>query len=170
MRTCQKRWTIVRRGERGSGISELAPRHDDDDDIYIYIYIYIYICTCVCNSGSKNTRKSSISAFSYPNFLEMLKVNVNLLNTKNYFKMKTWNEERIFLPSIIVHSVLSKWRNNILNVLLFSINTHTHTHTHKRIYIYIYIYIYKYIYIYIYICLIARMTVLNEEVSWGVAR
>ena len=32
---------IGRRGERGSGISVLAARHDDDD-IYIYIYIYIY--------------------------------------------------------------------------------------------------------------------------------
>ncbi len=28
-----------RNGERGSGISALAARHDDDDDIYIYIYI-----------------------------------------------------------------------------------------------------------------------------------
>ena len=34
---------IGRNGERGSGISALAARHDDDD-IYIYIYIYIYIC------------------------------------------------------------------------------------------------------------------------------
>ena len=31
---------IERSGERGSGISVLAERHDDDDDIYIYIYIY----------------------------------------------------------------------------------------------------------------------------------
>ena len=29
---------IGRSGERGSGISVLAARHDDDDDIYIYIY------------------------------------------------------------------------------------------------------------------------------------
>ncbi len=34
---------IGRRGERGSGISVLAARHDDDDDDDIYIYIYIYI-------------------------------------------------------------------------------------------------------------------------------
>ena len=31
-KTCQRRWTIGRRGERGSGISELPARHDDDDD------------------------------------------------------------------------------------------------------------------------------------------
>ena len=41
LKTCQKRWTIGRSGDRGSGISVLAVRHDDD--IYIYIYIYIYI-------------------------------------------------------------------------------------------------------------------------------
>ena len=31
-KTCQKRWTIGRSVERGSGISVLATRHDDDDD------------------------------------------------------------------------------------------------------------------------------------------
>ena len=34
---------IGRNGERRSGISAQAARHDDDDDIYIYIYIYIGI-------------------------------------------------------------------------------------------------------------------------------
>ena len=32
MKTCQRRWMIGRRGERGSGISVLSARHDDDDD------------------------------------------------------------------------------------------------------------------------------------------
>ena len=31
-KTCQRRWLIGRSGERGSGISVLAARHDDDDD------------------------------------------------------------------------------------------------------------------------------------------
>ena len=31
-KTCQKRWTIGRSGERGSEISVLAARYDDDDD------------------------------------------------------------------------------------------------------------------------------------------
>ena len=34
LKTCQRRWTIGRSGERGSGISVLAARHDDDDDDY----------------------------------------------------------------------------------------------------------------------------------------
>ena len=39
LKTCQRRWTIGRSGERGSGISVLTARHDD---IYIYIYIYCH--------------------------------------------------------------------------------------------------------------------------------
>ena len=31
-KTCQRRWTIVKSGERGSGISVLPAQHDDDDD------------------------------------------------------------------------------------------------------------------------------------------
>ena len=32
LKTCQSRWMIGRREERGSGISVLAAQHDDDDD------------------------------------------------------------------------------------------------------------------------------------------
>ena len=32
LKTCQRRWMIGRSGERESGISALAERHDDDDD------------------------------------------------------------------------------------------------------------------------------------------
>ena len=35
LKTCRRRWMIGRRGERGSGISVLAARHDDDDDGFI---------------------------------------------------------------------------------------------------------------------------------------
>ena len=38
LKTCQKRWMIGRSGERGSGISVLAARHDDDDDDGSCIY------------------------------------------------------------------------------------------------------------------------------------
>ena len=34
LKTCQRRWTIGRSGEIGSGISVLVGRHDDDDDEY----------------------------------------------------------------------------------------------------------------------------------------
>ena len=39
---------IGRNGERGSGISALAARHDDDDDIYGMPFFYIYVYH-VCN-------------------------------------------------------------------------------------------------------------------------
>ena len=32
LKTCQRRWTIGKSGERVSGISVLVARHDDDDD------------------------------------------------------------------------------------------------------------------------------------------
>ena len=49
LKTSQWRWMLGRSGERGSGTSVLAVRHDDiyiymyKHDIYIYTYIYIYI-------------------------------------------------------------------------------------------------------------------------------
>ena len=37
-KTCQRRWTIGKSGERGSGIFVLAARHDEDDDDLSRIY------------------------------------------------------------------------------------------------------------------------------------
>ena len=37
LKTCHRRWTIGKSGERGSGISVLAARHDDDDVIIIIL-------------------------------------------------------------------------------------------------------------------------------------
>ena len=48
LKTCQRRWTIGRSGERGSGISVLAARHDDDDTAHIQrlwhkkVYQYVH--------------------------------------------------------------------------------------------------------------------------------
>ena len=35
-KTCLRRWTIGKSGERGSGISVLPARHDDDDEYTVY--------------------------------------------------------------------------------------------------------------------------------------
>ena len=40
LKTCQRRWTIGRSGERGSGISVLTARHDDDDYIVIHSHTH----------------------------------------------------------------------------------------------------------------------------------
>ena len=37
LKTSRRRWTIGKSGERGSGISMLAARHDDDDDDTMYL-------------------------------------------------------------------------------------------------------------------------------------
>ena len=50
--TSQKRWMIGRSGERGSGISVLAARHDDDDyDCFLrYVLYNIWVCrSCISN-------------------------------------------------------------------------------------------------------------------------
>ena len=39
LKTCRRRWMIGRSGERGSGISVLAARHDDDDDDIPHTYL-----------------------------------------------------------------------------------------------------------------------------------
>ena len=41
LNSCQKRWMIGRSGERGSGISVLAARHDDDDDDDVFFRMTI---------------------------------------------------------------------------------------------------------------------------------
>ena len=43
LKTCQRRWTKGRSGERGSWISVLAARHDDDDDLKISFDWYVII-------------------------------------------------------------------------------------------------------------------------------
>ena len=42
-KTCLRRWTIGKSGERGSGISVLPARHDDDDDDFSMILVYFVI-------------------------------------------------------------------------------------------------------------------------------
>ena len=43
-KTCQRRWTIGKSGERGSGISVLPARHDDNDGFkYSHLILIIYI-------------------------------------------------------------------------------------------------------------------------------
>ena len=43
LKTCKRRWTIGRSGERGSGISVLAVRHDDDDVLASVLSFFSYM-------------------------------------------------------------------------------------------------------------------------------
>ena len=40
LKTCHRRWTIGRSGEKESGISVLAAQHDDDDDDDDMVWIF----------------------------------------------------------------------------------------------------------------------------------
>ena len=42
LKTCRRRWMIGRSGEKGSGISVLAARHDDDDDDSCCLSHHVY--------------------------------------------------------------------------------------------------------------------------------
>ena len=47
-KTCRRRWTIGKSGERGSGISVRAARHDDDDDLLLLQQNFNSFCLFVC--------------------------------------------------------------------------------------------------------------------------
>ena len=52
LKTCRRRWMIGRSGERWSGISVLAARHDDDDDIsWKNATLDLLVRLLFCNSG-----------------------------------------------------------------------------------------------------------------------
>ena len=76
LKTCQRRWTIGRSGEWGSGISVLAARHDDDDDndeIFITLYLF-------------NTEVFAVHlSRSSPNFYKQFYFSLNLSLYRNSF-------------------------------------------------------------------------------------
>ena len=58
LKTCQRRWTIERNGERGSGISVLAARHNDDD--YVFIFVDITRTMRKSYTATKNADSSAV--------------------------------------------------------------------------------------------------------------
>ena len=64
-KTCLRRWTIGKSGERGSGISVLPSRHDDDDDddetstvlfytIWFSMSTKFHVLPCITNNSIKH--------------------------------------------------------------------------------------------------------------------
>ena len=54
-KTCRRRWMIGRRGERGSGISMLAARHDDDVWTLLNSLKYCYLIAVEPQAPPSNT-------------------------------------------------------------------------------------------------------------------
>ena len=75
LKTCRRRWMIGRNGERRSGISAQAVRHDDDD-IYMYIYIYIYIY--ISNNSPNGNKKKTASDLKMKIYNESLSKGKNI--------------------------------------------------------------------------------------------
>ena len=104
LKTCRKRWTIGRSGERGSGISVLAAWHDDDEfktkpyfDMSWRLSRHVYTCTTFFNG----------TYTSILNFLANLQfITTNKIITKHiildYITILGWGEKLI------------GWKNHIM--------------------------------------------------------
>ena len=70
---------IGRSGERGSGISVLAARHDDDDDDDKYVRVFCILCYSLINFSltSKQTNKKW-----FPDILHWPKLGIILVCNK----------------------------------------------------------------------------------------
>ena len=65
LKTFQRRWTIGRIGERGSGISVLAVQHDDDDDASSRWPKFVYITNFISLESRQVTYKSHLQEQTY---------------------------------------------------------------------------------------------------------
>ena len=73
LKTYRRRWLIGRSGERGSGISVLAARHDDDDDYVI----------------------------NHPNIIQYILYNSYIIHNNNNTNRSIWLIGRILKDSIL---------------------------------------------------------------------
>ena len=170
LRTCRRRWMIGRIGERGSGISVLAARHDDND-IYIYIYNHPWTdCFIVSHFFSVARHVGRLKLGLQPGQLYVRLSNLPLSQQVNHVSSgiirqyvvafvclhfalpdtKVFNsfEELCIMRCATVrflHQSLQPpwgWVYIIIHRLFrFITHTHTHTHTYTHTHTHIYIYI-----------------------------
>ena len=152
LRTNQNRRTIGRSGDRGSGISMLAARHEDDDMVlshwlssitkttHVLLYISMCVCVCVCARVQNNYLFElewwKLHPYLFSCFFSLLKINHDTLQVIWFLVgPSTFHSYLVNIWSFIRTDALSKlWMNFTYSL------THTHTHTYMYIYIYIYIY------------------------------
>ena len=104
LKTGQRRWTIGKNSERGSGISVLAARHDDDDDFWApetnqtskgSFFLFIYnICT-----HNKSWLFFSINVIA-PLFLWWTSLFIKIFGVF-YLRVKTLNISKNFLLFVL---------------------------------------------------------------------
>ena len=153
LKTCQRRWTIGRSSERGSGISVLVARHDD-----IYIYIYIYIYWKIGNEYYSMKKRKVFRDWSYlQKYLQALTISL-------------FSHVELILYLLAFRSVEGPKTDtfnvgkNFLQIKPYSENL--------MFFIYIYFHIYIYIYIYIlcmYVCVCNFMHIYSFSCFWKAA-
>ena len=90
LKTCQRRWTIGRNGERGSMISVQAARHDNDDD------------------DSKNILNSTLHGnYSFATSLKVFKI-LHHIESLLYWKSSKFTTYIKILQNSLLHEKSSK--------------------------------------------------------------
>ena len=90
LKTCLRRWTIGRSGERGSGISVLAARHDDDDDDLMERF-----CFDLHSAKYRTKYRTSISKVEYSYLKHVQDWNNQFLGIKNQVEEILSNDKKI---------------------------------------------------------------------------
>ena len=97
LKTCWRQWTMGRRGERGSGISVQAARHDDDDDDD---FIDIFAIYALNLSYRSFCQKISVSFCSYQirsnEKLEFRKALCNIFSAEAKFGILLYNNKQFY--------------------------------------------------------------------------
>ena len=130
LKTCQRRWTLGRSGEGGSGISVLAAGHDDDEDDDDDIYICVCVCVCVWHW---ETFKKKVCKWDLRVFI-LLSLCVYKGDTCFGHTSPPW---RFNCPLFVFKALLYSF----LSFHSFSFSTFLSLDQQQSLYIYIYIYI-----------------------------
>ena len=129
LKNCRRRWVIGRSGERGSGISVLAARHDDDDDIYQPKVNLLFLSLSL----------NSIYSLSLSH-MHLLSLSLSLSHTHTFtlthIHTHTHTHKQFFVLFFYLLKYISQPRSKHslsichYNPLSFSFSlTHTHTHS-----------------------------------------
>ena len=79
LKTCRRRWMIGRNGERRSGISAQAARHDDDD---MCVCVYVCVCLCVLELTVKSANRQAELKFAPENSQVLFRNNSTSMSLK----------------------------------------------------------------------------------------
>ena len=106
LKTCQRRWMIGRRGERGSGISVLAARHEDDDEFYLILKSFKFISNLISNSTGGflySFEPLRVLVFDYLAHLAIKMMDFWTYFSMNFYGIKIWRPTLLTNNSIVIN-------------------------------------------------------------------